>query len=114
MWLVLKEARLDKNGEVAKRKRKAQSGHQTPEQAASAGFAIAKFEWECRNKSVPVDILIKSFTLKFDGDEWLLILRGQEFAGDALVQFKRLSTLVGLGGVLLTMLEGEWKTDKYG
>lgn len=95
-------------------RRKRAKGLPTGEQAQSIGFALAVFDRHCKRADITKDVLIKSFTAKFDGTEWLIILRGQKFADSGLVQFGRLPELVSLPGLLNEMTHQSWKADKYG
>lgn len=84
------------------------------DQAISAASGLAKFDREV--KTAPVTgRMVKSVTVKFDGAEWMVIMRGQSsFAGTDMVAFKRLENLLNIGDVLCAMLADEWKLDKYG
>lgn len=57
--------------------------------------------------------VIKSLSIKKDGAEFFIILRGQ-YGINGVVQFKRLLDLSSLGAVVLSMIaDGKWGPDKY-
>lgn len=99
---------------MASKKRRKGLYAPTAEQAISAASGLAKFDRAVK-MSTPDGRMVKSVTVKFDGSEWLVIMRGQtSFAGDDMVAFARLDNLLNIGDLLSTMLAGDWKLDKYG
>lgn len=86
----------------------------TNEQAISAGMELARLDRDWKIET-PTGIMVKSVTMKFDGAEWLIVMRAsQGYGGIGLVQFKRLENMTFVGAVLNEMRRSEWKTDKYG
>jgi hypothetical protein len=84
------------------------------EQAVSAGMAMARLDRKWKMER-PNERMTKSVTLKFDGAEWLAVLRGAtSYGGDDMVMFQRIENLLFLGDIISSMMDAEWKLDKYG
>lgn len=80
----------------------------------SAGGALHKLDKNWRQLDPTKETILKSFSVKYDGYDFFVILRGS-YGGDDVVQFFRCEELESLPALILQKLaQGEWKKDKYG
>lgn len=94
-------------------KKKTKTG-MSPEKATAEGFAMASLGLRILNQDPRSDVFFRSFTVKRDVGQFVLILRAQ-WQQDGVIQFKRLDDLFSLGAVIQSMIdEAAWKPDKYG
>ncbi len=80
-------------------------------QTAGASLARLGINW---SKQAPWDgVMLKSISIKCEGDGFFVIMRGSDRMDD-VVQFFRVEYLENIGStVMQKIVQGEWKPDKY-
>ena len=75
---------------------------------------MARLGLDWANQDPTKQVFLKSVSIKNDGTDFFIILRGS-YGVDDVVQFFRIDSLEKLGSTILSRLKsGEWKPDKYG